>query len=154
MSHLFPLSIQKAFNTTRPSLKPGSQRTWYVLDASKDSMGRIATKAAELLMGKNRADFSRDVDMGACVVIINADQTQLTGRKAEFKTYLRHSGRPGSLKGRTFSEQMKLDPAKPLYLAIKRMLPKNRLQDIRANTRLRIITGSNHGLTQQLIPAN
>jgi large subunit ribosomal protein L13 len=75
-------------------------------------MGRLASEAARLLTGKNRADYSKDVDMGASVVIINAAKPVLTGRKSEFKVYFRHSGRPGGLKGRTFPEQMAVDPSK------------------------------------------
>jgi large subunit ribosomal protein L13 len=147
-------SILKTTKTTRPKLSPGYQREWFVFDASKQPMGRLATEAARLLMGKHKADFSKDVDTGACVVVINAGKAMLTGRKEEKKMYLRHSGRPGGLKGRTYKEQMSVDPKKPMYLAIKRMLPKNRLQDVRANNRLYIFQDENHNLTQKLIPAN
>ncbi len=144
--------ILKPIKTTRPT-KIGLQRTWYLLDASKEPLGRLATKAARLLMGKNRADFSPDVDMGGMVVIINAKQTVLTGRKFERKNYFFHSGYPGGLKIRSYKEQYQIDPTKPIYLAIKRMLPKNRHQDIRMNNRL-FIFSENHNLKVKLIPAN
>ncbi len=144
--------IVNATKTTRPT-KIGLQRSWYVLDASKESMGRLATKAARLLMGKNRADFSPDVDMGGMVVIINANKTQLTGQKFERKNYFRHSGQVGGLKVRSFKEEFEKDPTRPMYLAIKRMLPKNRQQDPRMNTRLYIFP-ENHDLKFKLTPAN
>jgi large subunit ribosomal protein L13 len=146
--------ITGSTKTHRPKLESGHIRDWYILDASKMPLGRLATIAANLLTGKNRADYSSDVDMGGCVVVINTSKTVLTGMKPKYKTYMRHSGRPGSLKGRTFEEQMQLDSTRPVYSAIKHMLPKNRLQDIRANNRLHLFDGSEHSFTQQLIPAN
>ncbi len=147
-----PEKILKPLKTTRPT-KVNLQRTWYLLDASKEPLGRLATKAARFLMGKNRADFSPDVDMGGVVVIINAKKTILTGRKFERKNYFFHSGYPGGLKIRSYKEQYQIDPTKPIYLAIKRMLPKNRHQDVRMNNRL-FIFGENHDLKVKLIPAN
>lgn len=146
-------TITKSTHTSRPTTR-GLKRDWFLLDASKEPLGRLATKAACILMGKNRADFSKDQDMGGCVVIINADKTVLTGMKPKYKVYFRHTTRPGSTKTRTFNEQMQLDPTRPVYLAIKRMLPKNRHQDIRMNQRLKIFAGENTGLTQKLISAN
>lgn len=144
----------KGNKTTRPSTKE-FQRIWYVLDASKEPMGRLATKAAELLMGKNRADYSPDVDMGGCVVIINSTQAVLTGRKSDKKIYLRRARRLGTLKGRTYKEQLELDHQKPFYLAVKRMLPKNSTLDVRMNNRLHIFADDNTAsLTQKLVPAN
>lgn len=146
--------ITNSTKTTRPTTK-AFNREWYVLDASKEPLGRLASKAATLLTGKNRADYAQDVDKGACVVIINADETVLTGMKPQYKVYFRHAGnKPGSMKTRNFGEQMKLDSTRPAYLAVKRMLPKNRHQDIWANQRLHIFPAAAQGITQQLIPAN
>ncbi|NJK71041.1 MAG: 50S ribosomal protein L13 [Thermales bacterium] len=111
-------SIRNTTKTMRPS-KQGYQRDWYVLDASKEPMGRLATKAANILMGKNRADYSPDVNMGGIVVIINSKKTKVTGQKAIRKNYFRHSGRLGGLKIRSFQEQMTIDPSVPIYKAIK-----------------------------------
>lgn len=146
-------TIIKATNSTRPVTK-NLTREWYILDASKEPLGRLATKAANLLTGKNRADYSQDVDMGAMVVIINSKNLVVTGQKMERKVYFRHSGRPGGLKSRTLAEQMELDSSVPLYKAIKGMLPKNRQQDVRLNTRLFIFPTSEHTITQKLNPAN
>lgn len=126
-------------------------RDWYVIDASKKTMGRIATEAARILMGKNRSDYSQDVDRGSIVVIINVEKVQLTGQKALFKTYFRHTGRPGSQKSRNFQEQMAIDPTKPIYNAVKGMLPKNRLQAKRLNSQMKLIIGDQIPYTQKLI---
>jgi large subunit ribosomal protein L13 len=146
-------TIIKSTKTSRPT-KKGMQRQWYILDASKEPLGRIATKAASILTGKNRADYLPDVNMGGMVIIINAQKLVLTGKKPQRKNYFRHSGRIGGLKVRTFAEQMALDPKVPVYKAIKNMLPKNRHQDIRMNTMLRIFVDANHDITQQTILAN
>jgi large subunit ribosomal protein L13 len=145
-------SILKLTKTTRPT-KIGLIREWYILDASKEPLGRLATKAATILMGKDRADFAPDVNMGGVVVIINSDKIVLTGQKAKKKNYFRHSGRIGSLKVRSFEEQHALDSTVPLYKAIKNMLPKNRHQDLRMNNMVHIFKGD-HNIAQKLIAAN
>jgi large subunit ribosomal protein L13 len=143
--------IINATKTTLPT-KTNFHRTWYIIDASKKPVGRIATEAARLLMGKNRADFTPQVDMGGCVVIINSKQLVFTGKKMQKKGYFRHiDSRIGSLKYRSLPQQMELDSTKPIYLAIKRMLPKNRHQNIFANQRLHIFETDNHKLTQSMI---
>jgi large subunit ribosomal protein L13 len=144
--------IMNSTKTTRPT-KEGLMRDWYILDASKDSLGRVATEAARLLMGKNRADFASDVNMGAMVVVINTANIVVTGQKAEKKNYFRHSGRIGGLKSRSFNEQMSLDSKVPMYRAIKNMLPKNRHQDLRMNNMLFLFEGD-HNLTHKMKPAN
>jgi large subunit ribosomal protein L13 len=141
-------------NKTIRGEKKGLIRDWYIIDASKEPVGRLATKVARILMGKNRADWSPDVDMGGSVIIINSDKLYMTGKKMEKKVYFRYdNGRIGSLKHRTMPQQMELDSTRPIYLAVKRMLPKNRHQDIRMNNRLHIFKNTNHGFTQQLITA-
>jgi large subunit ribosomal protein L13 len=147
--------VKNKSNKTIRANKNNFQRDWYIIDASKTPVGRLSTEVARILMGKNRADFSPDVDMGGCVVVINADRLVFTGQKMKRKVYFRYTnGRIGSLKHRTVEEQMKVDPTKPIYLAVKRMLPKNRHQDLRVNNRLHIFAGSNHGFTQKLIALN
>jgi large subunit ribosomal protein L13 len=145
-------AIIKATKTTRPT-KIGLIREWYILDASKEPLGRLATKAATILMGKNRADYAPDVNMGGVVVVINSDKIVLTGQKAKKKNYFRHSGRIGSLKVRSFEEQNALDSSVPIYKAIKNMLPKNRHQDLRMNNMLHIFK-ADHNLAQKLTIAN
>jgi ribosomal protein L13 len=123
--------------SSRPT-KVGFNRPYFLIDASKTPIGRVATEAARILMGKNRADFSPDVDMGGIVVIINAKQQVLTGKKAERKVYFRYGRQLGSLKSRSYEEQVAKDFKFPIYTAIKKMLPRNRHQDLRANNRVHI----------------
>jgi large subunit ribosomal protein L13 len=145
-------TIINATKTTRPT-KAGLMRDWYILDASKEPLGRLATKAARILMGKNRADFAQDVNMGGMLVVINCKDLVFTGRKMEKKNYFRHSGRIGGIKVRSLPEQMALDCTVPVYKAIKNMLPKNRHQDIRMNNMVHLFEGD-HNLPQKMIQAN
>ncbi len=132
--------------TTRAS-KSGFNRPYFLIDASVKPIGRVASEAARILMGKNRADYSPDVDMGGMVIIINAKDQTFTGKKAEKKVYFRYGRRLGSLKSRGYEEAFKLDFKFPLYNAIKKMMPRNRHQDLRVNNRLLIVEDDNHGVT-------
>ena len=132
--------------TTRAS-KSGFNRPYFLIDASVKPIGRVASEAARILMGKNRADYSPDVDMGGMVIIINAKDQTFTGKKAEKKVYFRYGRRLGSLKSRGYEEAFKLDFKFPLYNAIKKMMPRNRHQDLRVNNRLLIVEDDNHGIT-------
>ncbi len=132
---------------TTLATKKGFNRPYFLLDAAKTPIGRLASEAAKILMGKNRADFSPDVDMGGMVIIINADQQVFTGKKAEKKVYFRYGRQLGSLKSRGYQEAKSLDFRFPIHIAIKRMLPKNRHQDLRINNRVLIVEGTNHGIT-------
>jgi len=143
-------SIINAVKTTR-GVKKGFQRPWYIFDASTQPLGRLSTEIARVLTGKNRADYSPDVDMGGMVVVINASKTILTGKKPEFKHYFTHTGRPGSLKARSFKEQIKKDATRPVYRAVKGMLPKNRHQDLRLNNRLFIFEGKEHNIQHKFV---
>src|SRR5690606_23084162 len=106
-------------------------RKWYVIDASEAPMGRVATKAATLLTGKEKPMFTKHIDCGDFVVIINAADTVVTGKKADDKMYYRHSGFPGGLTELTFREVMEKDPTKAITHAIRGMLPVNKLRDDR-----------------------
>jgi large subunit ribosomal protein L13 len=145
-------SIVKAYKTTRPT-KEGLMRDWYVFDASKEPLGRLATKAARILMGKNRADYAQDVNMGGVVVVINCKNLVMTGQKMTKKNYFRHTGRIGGLTVTTMPEQMAKDATVPVYKAIKNMLPKNRHQDLRMNNLVHLFE-ENHNLPQKMIEAN
>jgi large subunit ribosomal protein L13 len=144
--------IYDSTKTTRPTTK-NFQRDWYIIDASTMPLGRLASKVASVLTGKNRADYTPSVDMGGCVVIVNSDKLTMTGKKMQKKVYFRHeNGRLGGLKVRSIQQQMVLDSTRPVYLAVKRMLPKNRHQDIWMNTRLQIFKTPTHNLTQKMLP--
>lgn len=126
------------------SAKPSDvTRKWYVIDAAEAPMGRIATRAATLLTGKEKPMFTKHIDTGDYVIIINAAQTVVTGKKAEDKMYYRHSGFPGGLTELTFNEVMEKDPTKALHHAIRGMLPVNKLRDERLK-RLKIYAGAEH----------
>jgi large subunit ribosomal protein L13 len=144
--------ILNATKTTRPT-KNGLNRDWFILDASKEPLGRIATKAADYLTGKYRADYAPDVDMGAMVVVINSAQTVVTGMKAKKKNYFTHSGRIGGLKIISFEDLIVKDPTSPIYKAISGMLPKNKHRDLRLNNHLFIFKGD-HNITQKMVAAN
>lgn len=141
--------MAKIYNITKSNhpTKTGLQRVWYILDASTMPVGRLATVAARILMGKNKACYHPAVDLGDCVVIINTDKLVLTGKKASRKVYFRYdNGRVGSLKYRTHEQQMDKDSTVVIYKALQRMLPKNRHKDLRMNNRVRLFTGETHNL--------
>ena len=126
------------------SAKPSDvTRAWYVLDASETTLGRVATRAATLLTGKGKPQFTAHIDTGDYVVIVNAKGLNVTGAKRTDKMYYRHSGFPGNLKERSLQEQLNTDPTKILYQAVRGMLPVNKLRDGRLN-RLKIYAGSEH----------
>jgi large subunit ribosomal protein L13 len=103
------------------------ERKWYVVDAEGQTLGRLAAKVAAILRGKHKPTFTPHVDCGDFVIIVNADKIQLTGKKLHQKVYRRFSGYPGGLKETTAKEMLAKHPTRPLELAIKGMLPHNRL---------------------------
>jgi large subunit ribosomal protein L13 len=103
------------------------QRNWYIIDAAGRPLGRVATEAARLLRGKHKPEFTPHIDTGDHVIILNAEKAVLTGRKLEQKFYYRHSGFPGGLKKIDYATMMDKKPEKALYLAVRGMLPHNRL---------------------------
>lgn len=126
------------------STKPSEvTRTWYVLDASKAPMGRVATQAASLLIGKGKASFAKHIDTGDYVIIINAKDMIVTGNKMEDKMYYRHSHFPGGLKEATLKDKMAKDPTFALQHAVRGMLPVNKLRDGRLD-RLKIYADAEH----------
>lgn len=133
-----------SLGTATPSLKPAdAAERWYVIDATDQILGRLATRAATLLRGKDRADFTPHVAGKTHVIVINAEKVAVTGQKLEQKRYYRHSGRPGSLKSRTLAEQQAKDARVPVEKAIVGMLPKNRLQDV-WRKQLHVYVGAEH----------
>lgn len=102
-----------------------AQRKWWVVDAQDQPLGRVASKVATLLRGKHKVSFTPNVDTGDFVIVLNATGIKLTGKKADQKLYRRHSGYPGGIFERTYSELLELKPDAPLTLAIRGMLPKN-----------------------------
>lgn len=126
------------------SAKPSDvQRQWYVLDASETTLGRVATKAASLLLGKGKPQFTAHIDTGDYVIVINAKDLKVTGNKLETIKYYRHSGHAGNLHERTLQEQMNLDPTVAIEHAVRGMLPVNKLRDGRLE-RLKVYSGGEH----------
>ena len=129
--------------------KPGEiERRWYVVDAEGQTLGRLATRIADQLRGKNKPQFTPHVDTGDFVVVVNAEKIAVTGKKLDEKIYYRHSGYPGGLKQRTLREQLDRRPTEVLRLAVKGMLPKNKLA-ARQLTKLKIYAGPEHPHTAQ-----
>jgi large subunit ribosomal protein L13 len=103
------------------------EREWWVIDATDKTLGKIATQVANLLMGKHKPIYAPHIDTGDYVVVINAAKVKVTGKKAEQKIYHRHSGYPGGLKSQSFEELFSKDPVRVMELAVRGMLPHNRL---------------------------
>lgn len=118
-------------------------RAWYVMDASEAPLGRLATRVAKLLMGKEKRIFTKHTDCGDYVIIVNAAKLVVTGDKLTTKNYYRHSQYPGGLKSATLAETIEKQPEKAVMHAIYGMLPDNKLRPERLK-RLKIYAGSEH----------
>lgn len=126
------------------ALKPKEiTRKWYIIDAQDAVLGRAASKIAEVLIGKHRAYYSPQWDMGDNVIVVNAEKIMVTGRKEAQKMYHRHSGYPGGLRSETVAAVRRTRPEALIERAVKGMLPKNRLQKIFME-KLYIYTGEEH----------
>jgi large subunit ribosomal protein L13 len=110
------------------SAKPAeaaATRKWWVVDATDQPLGRLASRVAQILSGKHKTSYTPHVDTGDFVVVVNAAQVKVTGKKATDKTYYTHSGYPGAIKKETFRHLLVKHPERPIELAVKGMLPKN-----------------------------
>jgi large subunit ribosomal protein L13 len=126
------------------SPKPGHiERRWYVMDASGQVLGRLASEVATLLRGKHKPMFAPHMDTGDHVIVINADKIELTGNKAEQKVAWRHSGYPGGIKGTPYTRMLAERPVAAVEKAVRGMLPKNSLgrQMIK---KLHVVAGPEH----------
>ena len=124
--------------------KPGEiTREWYLVDAEGQTLGRLATRIADTLRGKNKPQYTPHVDTGDFVVVINAEKVAVTGQKLDQKMYYRHSGYPGGLKERSLREQLERRPTEVLRKAVKGMLPKNKLAAAQIG-KLKIYVGPEH----------
>eukprot|EP00775_Hariotina_reticulata_P005250 gene5250-5485_t len=135
--------LNKSYYPTRADAANASKR-WYIIDAEGQTLGRLATLAATYIRGKHSPTYAPSMDMGAYVVVINAEKVRVTGNKPTQKTYFRHvNGRPGSWKIETFNELQKRIPERIIEHAVKGMLPKGRLgRDIRLH--LKVFKGTAH----------
>lgn len=119
------------------------QRDWYVVDATDQTLGRFSTQIASLLRGKHKPTFTPSMDGGDFVVVINCEKIRIAGRKADQKIYYRHTGYPGGLKETPYKMMLAKHPDRILRLAVKGMLPKNRIGR-RLLVKLRIYAGPDH----------
>jgi len=118
-------------------------RKWYILDAAGKPLGRTATVAADLLRGKHKTTFTPHVDCGDFVIILNADQAVLTGKKLDQKIYYRHSGWAGGLKQTKYKHLMETKPELAMQLAVRGMLQKNTIAREQLG-RLKVYRGTEH----------
>ncbi len=119
------------------------KRNWYLVDAKDKVLGRLASKIAYMLQGKHRPDYTPHVDQGDFIVIVNAEKVKLTGKKLDQKIYWRHSGYIGGLKLQTARQLLEKHPERLIYLAVKRMLPRNRMRK-KLLKKLKIYAGPEH----------
>lgn len=126
------------------SAKPREiEQKWYVVDAEAQTLGRLATRIADVLRGKGKPQYTPHVDTGDFVVVVNAEKIRVTGKKLEQKVYYRHSGYPGGLRERTLAEQLQRRPEEVLRRAVRGMLPKNRLASVQLG-KLKVYAGPEH----------
>ncbi|HEX8205360.1 MAG TPA: 50S ribosomal protein L13 [Solirubrobacteraceae bacterium] len=119
------------------------ERNWLVVDATGQTLGRLATRIADALRGKGKPEYTPHIDTGDFVVVVNAEKISVSGNKREDKKYYRHSGYPGGLKVRTFQEMQDRRPEEIIRLAVKGMMPRNRLAR-KQITKLKIYAGPEH----------
>jgi large subunit ribosomal protein L13 len=119
------------------------ERNWLVVDASGQTLGRLATQIANALRGKRKPEYTPHCDVGDFVIVVNAEKIAVTGRKREAKMYYRHSGYPGGLRARTLNDMIERRPEEVIRLAVKGMLPRTRLgrQQLR---KLKVYAGPDH----------
>ncbi|KAG8364840.1 hypothetical protein BUALT_Bualt18G0040400 [Buddleja alternifolia] len=120
-----------------------TDKPWYVVDATDKILGRLASTIAIFIRGKNLATYTPSVDMGAFVIVVNADKVAVSGKKRTQKLYRRHSGRPGGMKVETFDQLQKRIPERIIEHAVRGMLPKGRLGRSLFN-HLKVYTGPDH----------
>ena len=120
-----------------------ADRKWYVVDATDQVLGRLASKVATVIRGKNKPSFTPNMDTGDFVIVVNADKVDLKGKRQLQKTYFSHSGYPGGTKELTYQQMKEKHPEKIIEIAVKGMLPKNRLgrQLIK---KLKVYSGAEH----------
>jgi len=140
----------KTYSTKASDIKPA----WHVIDASGKTLGRLASEVAVLLKGKHKTIYAPNMNTGDFVVVVNAAEIKVTGRKAELKIYYRHSGYPGGFKSTALAKMMETHPTRVIEHAVKGMLPHNRLgRDMLK--RLKVYAGATHPHESQVgkVPA-
>ena len=133
---------------TKMVRKEDVERKWVHFDADGQILGRLAVEITKTLMGKNKVDFTPHIDGGDFVVVTNASKIVVTGKKLTDKKYYNHSGFPGGIRERALGEILDKKPEEVILLAVKRMLPKNKLGSAQL-TRLRVFAGAEHAHVAQ-----
>ena len=124
------------------------ERKWYVVDASGQTLGRLASEVAAVLRGKNKPEFTPFLDMGDYVIVVNAEKIQLTGKKLDKKIYSTHTGQPGGLRETPYRQMIQNKPELVIKAAVKGMLPKNTLGREMLK-KLKVYRGSEHNQQAQ-----
>jgi large subunit ribosomal protein L13 len=138
--------------TTYVATPKDRERNWVLVDANGKTLGRLATQIADALRGKRKPTYTPHVDVGDFVVVVNAEKIAVTGDKLHKKMYYRHSGYPGGLKKRTLNDMLERRPEEVIRLAVKGMLPRNRLAR-KQLTKLKVYAGPDHPhAAQQPVP--
>jgi large subunit ribosomal protein L13 len=119
------------------------EKKWYIIDGEGKTVGRLSTKIARLLRGKEKPQFTPHADIGDFVIVVNADKVNFTGKKWEQKKYYWHTGYPGGIKSITANDLAKKKPEEIIRKAVWGMLPKNKMQD-KLISRLKVYTGTEH----------
>lgn len=120
-----------------------ADRKWYVVDATDQVLGRLATKVASVIRGKHKPSFTPNMDTGDFVVIVNADKVKMTGKRELLKTYFRHTGYPGGVKLLSYQQMKDKHPERIVEYAVKGMLPKNKLGR-KLGSKLKVYIGAEH----------
>ena len=124
------------------------RRSWYVVDATDKTLGRLSTQIANRIRGKHKAEYTPHVDTGDYIVVVNAEKVKVTGKKLDDKHYYRHTGYPGGIKSVTLGKMMQDTPTKAIEKAVKGMMPKNKLSRTML-AKLKVYAGSEHPHTAQ-----
>lgn len=131
------------FKTHTAKVQSKEDRKWYLVDAKDKTLGRLATEIAVILRGKNKATFSPHIDGGDYVVVINADQVKLTGRKEEQKEYIHHTGYLGHLRRKSIARIRETNPTRILNESVAGMIPRNKLKKF-VLRKLKVYVGTEH----------
>jgi len=139
---------QRTYVAKKEEMGQAWDREWWIVDAQGRTLGRLAARIAPILMGKHKPIYTPHVDVGDYVVVVNAAEIEVTGKKREQKLYHNYSGYPGGLRTRPFSEVLRKKPTEPVYEAVRRMLPKSTLGE-RMLKKLRVYADAEHPHQQQ-----
>ena len=137
--------MTKTYSTKQSEIK----REWHLIDATDQVLGKLATQVAQLLMGKHKPIFSRHLDTGDNVVVINAAKVKVTGNKMKQKTYYRHTGYPGGIRSTNLETMMEKYPERVIEYAVKGMIPHNKL-GAQIMKKLRVYAGAEHPHQSQI----